>query len=159
MDYIEKEKQSYKTRYYINFGNKILNENKLDQNRLLIKYKNSHGSVPTIPQTVISNKLKEFIFNLIHTGSLDIETQKLLDQNDIEILERLLKKCDLTIHLGYKKIKMTPGDVQEKYSLLKGSFLSGNNSVILELIKMLNERISTKEENIQEIIKELVYFL
>ena len=159
MNYIEKEKQSYKTRYYINFGNKILNENKLDQNKLIIKYKNSHGGVPNIPQTVISNKLKEFIFNLIHTGSLDIETQKMLDQTDTEILERLLKKCDLTIHLGYKKIKMTHKDLQEKYSLLKGSLLSGNNSVIPELIGMSNERISTKEENIQEIINELVYFI
>ena len=138
------KKESFiKTRYVI-FGTKILNHYQLEKNILLIKYPKTIA--PTVlKRTIISDKFKSLIIDLLNTQKINIELQKQLDLKEIELFEKLLRICGIFQTLNYKRYEMSMIDIINRFEVLRGGLIAGNHSFELrtELI---------------EIIKKLVYF-
>lgn len=139
-------------RDYKPFGRFIINRKILDdQNIMLIKYPKSHGMVKGYLRHSVSEKIKQFILNLIDTaGELNTDLLKQIeDESDIQYLEKLLIKCQISKQLKYKRYVYTVEDYVEKFNVIKGSIASGNNNPKLktqlrDIIELLSNPMINK---------------
>ena len=137
---IIKEKQNYKQSRYIQFGNYMLNHFQLENNILLLKTLKSFGPVYNLRRTVISDDLKSLISEILHTGEINIDLQKDLSLDDTLLFEKLLKVSKLTDTLNYKRQSNNLDDIINRFEVLRGGLIAGNQS--LELKKELQEIIT-----------------
>lgn len=136
-------------RDYKPFGRFIINRKELfDNNVMLLKYEKSHGPVKDWHRHKVSDNIKRFVLNLIDTGELNTDLLKQIEeQDDIEYLEKLLNKCQISNQLKYKRYVYTVNDYVEKFHIIKGSLTAGNNSLtaqLRELIELLSNPVIKK---------------
>jgi hypothetical protein len=137
-------------RDYKPFGRFIINRKELSNNVMLLKYEKSHGPIKDWHRHKVSDPIKRFVLNLIDTAELNTDLLKQIEeQDDIEYLEKLLNKCQISNQLKYKRYVFTVNDYVEKFNLIKGSISSGNNNPKLkaqlrELIELLSNPVIKK---------------
>jgi len=134
------KKSNYKIDRYIQFGIYKLNHFQLEQNILLLKTPNSYAPVNLLKQRInISDNLKALIFDILHTGDINTDLQKMLILDDILLFEKLLKVCKIKDILNYKRITTGLDDVIARFEILRGGLISGNQSMELktELIDII----------------------
>lgn len=138
-------------RDYKPFGRFIINRKELfDNNVMLLKYEKSHGPIKDWHRHKVSDPIKRFVLNLIDTGELNTDLLKQIEeQDDIEYLEKLLNKCQISNQLKYKRYVFTVNDYVEKFNIIKGSIGAGNNNPKLkeqlrELIELLSNPVIKK---------------
>lgn len=126
---------------YIKFGVRTyLNKKKIQNGIILLKYRNLGTlSGKFKKQVPISSDLKNLILDIIHTGRINIDTQKSLTPNDSKLFDELMKACRLVEHLNYEKYQPTVDDHVKRFKLLRGGLEAGNHSKELrtELIELL----------------------
>jgi len=159
-----KNKVNKKITNYIPFGRLVLNAKFLEENKLLIKHKNTHAPVPKIRQTPISDHFKDLLKILIKTGKLDIQLQKELSNKEQELLEVLFTVSHIKEHLGFSRKSKDVDDYIHRFKILHGSLCGGNKNEeikneILLIINLLNNpiigRISDEDASfLKEFIKE-----
>jgi len=160
---IKETKDSYIIKRYIRFGKFDLNHYKLNQNVLLLKYPVSRGPVNNIKATKITNTLKALIIDILDTQKINEVLQKKLEPDEMDLFELVMMKSGLDTQLNYKRQKMTEDDYVNRFDLLRGLLLAGNNSKIMkdqliEVIKILNSTEYNKK--ISDIdAKELIEIL
>lgn len=135
---------SVKTAKYKEFGKFMLNFELLDDNILLIKYKNSYAPCPSLRRTTISNELKDMIHYLFDTGEIDYKSGQKLNIKEKNIFDILISKSGLKAQLKYSKDKLK-NDVNyiiEQFNILKGEIIAGNdNPEIKEEIKTVLNKL------------------
>lgn len=137
----KKHKISYKEINYYTFGKFILNRKILnDENILLIKYPKSHGNVPKLRRTIISDTFKNLINDLLDTQQLNIQIQKNLTDKEQDLLDLLLSLSLLKKQLNFSKQYKDINDYVIRFKILQGSISAGNDSddIKNELIDIIN---------------------
>lgn len=124
---------------YSEFGKFMINTKLLYDDILLVKYKKSYAPVPSIKRTKISSLLTSILQDLIITYNINYDLLNGLDENEEELFGNLLNRAGLTIQLKYNKnlIKLTPQKLVDKYNILKGQIIAGNNNG--EIIKQIED--------------------
>lgn len=147
---------------YIEFGKLILQTKYLEENKLLVKYKNCKGPVPNFKQMNISDSLRILIQNLIDTKQINYELIQDCKQNERDLFEQLLKKADLITVLKYKRVetKVTDEDLIQKFNVLQGELMAGSDApAIKKELKAITEQLIAKgkitEADGKELISEL----
>ena len=139
-----KDTRSYREKYYVPFGKFIINMAQLDKNNIiLIKYPKSFAPCPSLLRTVVSDKFKELIIDLVDTAVINIDLQKQLQGHEIDLFEKLLKKSAIAEQLNYSRIETTTEDYKTRLRLLQASMNAGNRSIELldeskDLLQKLN---------------------
>lgn len=125
-----RKKEGYKAVSYKPFGRFVINRQLLvDENVVLVKYPQSHAPVAQFRRRIVSPQLSSFLVDLVDTGQMNVELQKSIeDESELEYLEKLLKKSLIIDQLGYKRYVYSLMDYIEKFQMLHGSLIAGNNS-------------------------------
>lgn len=158
-----KNKVNKKNTNYIPFGRLILNTKMLNENKLLIKHKNTHAPVPKLKQTPISDNFKALIQDLITTGKLNIQLQKELSMKEQELLEVLFTVSHIKEHLGFSRKTKDIDDYIHRFNVLKGGLLAGNKNPeikneMLLIINLLNNPLTGPRINDEDakFLKEII---
>lgn len=127
------------TKNYSEFGKFMINTKLLYDDILLVKYKASYAPVPTIKRTKISSLLTSVLQDLIVTFNINYDLLNGLEEDEQNLFSNLLNKAGLTIPLKYNRtlIKLTPQKLVDKYNILKGQIIAGNNNK--EIIKQVED--------------------
>lgn len=154
-------KQGLIDRRYKRFGIFIINHYKLEDNILLIKYPNSFAPVPKLRSTKISNEFKNLLINMLDTGSINVELQKKIRINEIDIFDTLMKLSQLKDPLNYKRIEQSLENTIHRFYILRSELFAGNDSEILKaelinVINVLNSKGKIGDEDATELISILV---
>jgi hypothetical protein len=145
---------------YKEFGKFIINMELLNDNILLIKYK-SYAPIPTLRRTTISDDLKDMIYYLFDTGEIDYKQGQKLKQMEKDIFDVLIIKSGLKTQLKYTNLKEPISAVIERFEILKGSIIAGNdNPELIAEIKVvllkLVEHNKISQNDAEDIIEELI---
>ena len=107
----------------------------MDNDMLNVKYK-SLGRIPQFKPIPISDSFKEYIIDVLDTGKHNDKNYKHIPVEERKIWEKVVSGAGLGDVLKIKKT-ITDGDKEdmERFEMLKGQYISGNNSpsVIREL--------------------------
>jgi len=145
----KKQRISYKETYFIPFGKFVLNIDRLNrENILLIKYPKNNG--PTlIKRTSITDDFKNLINDLLDTNIINTDLQKELNEKEQDLFHSLLKKAGLDLQLNYKRISKTVEDYKNRFEILRGALIAGNNSDdIINELKDIILLLSNKSVNV-----------
>ena len=126
-----KKQNGFKARYS-DFGKFVINHYQLKTNILLVKYSKSHAPVPKIKGTIISNDFKNLITDLLKNESINEELQNKLKDHEIDLFDLLINISGLANQLNYKRIETSVHDIINKFEVLRGELVAGNNSDILK---------------------------
>jgi len=139
MNGIIKQRPNYRIDRYIQFGIYKLNHFQLNNNILLLKTSKSFNPTP-FKRTIISDNLKALIFDILHTNDINIDLQKQLSLDDTLLFEKLLKTCKIIDELNYVRQTNNLDDLINRFQVLRGGLISGNQSIELktELINTIN---------------------
>jgi hypothetical protein len=125
---------------YRQFGKYVINMPQLkDRDILNVKFP-SLGRIPQFKPTPISDVMKEFILELLDTGKI---SQRIYDQIPIEerqLFEKIATGAGIINTLKLKRtLSNEDKEDNDRFVLLKGEYLAGNNSVALlkELRKLV----------------------
>jgi hypothetical protein len=138
---------------YRQFGKYVIHNNQLKDGDILnVKYR-SLGRVPQFKPTNISEPTKEFILDLLDTGKANQRVYNTLPVNDRKLFEKIATGAGVFHHLGLKKT-FTDDEHKdyERFQVLKGEYLAGNNSQALMkelrrlIVKFMNENKIHKTE-------------
>ena len=116
-----------------------------NQDMLNVKYP-SGGVIPQFKPTPISDIFKDFIIDLLDTGKANSRIYDQLPIDERKLFEKVATGAGIFHSLKLKKtITDTDRDENDRFNLLKGEYLAGNNSqkVLQELrrlvIKFMND--------------------
>ena len=133
---------------HLEFGKYVIDKHRLDnQNTLHFKHK-SLGATKFKP-LVISDDTKELVSNMLDTGKLNHKHFDALPDNEKSYLYNVINGAGL---LDYFKIKNVGKDDENRFEVLRGEYMSGNNSVSLIrelkalIVKFSNEGKITKRQ-------------
>jgi hypothetical protein len=121
---------------YRQLGKYVIHHKQLMDNDMLnVKYK-SLGRIPQFKPIPISDSFKEYIIDVLDTGKHNDKNYKHIPVEERKIWEKVVSGAGLGDVLKIKKT-ITDGDKEdmERFEMLKGQYISGNNSpsVIREL--------------------------
>jgi hypothetical protein len=123
-----------------------------DRNILNVKYP-SFGRIPQFKPTPISDETKDFIIDLLDTGRVNPRVYDTLPVEERKLFERIATGSGIIHKLKIKKtISNEDKAEQDRFNLLKGEYLAGNNSnaVMKELrrfiVKFMSEGKIHKNE-------------
>jgi len=124
------------------FGKFIVNLKMLkSQSILLFKYA-SYAPIPWLKRMVVSDKFKIFWIDLIAKRSIDYELLKECSSDDIKLFEKIILKACLYDDLKYKPVQSNESEVVEKFEVLRGEIMSGNNNPnIISEIKIVIDKL------------------
>ena len=155
---LKTEKLTLIERRYSSFGKYIINHYQLNNNKIIIKCK-TLSPVPQLKQTVVSDDLKRLLIDLLDTSELNIDLQKKIEIKEVELLELLLKLSGLQSKLQYKRYKCSIDDYVNRFEVLRGGLLAGNESPelkteLIDIIKLLNNKNINKisDEDAKDLI-------
>jgi len=144
---------------YKQFGKYVMHYPHLMNNVFNVKYP-SLGSIPAIKPKTISDEYKEFVIDVFETGKVNERLFNNLDEEERTHFHRVCKGAGL---LEMFKLKKGETDEEredlERFNLLKGSYVAGNNSesVIRELrgliTKFIHEGRITKNEGLSMLME------
>jgi hypothetical protein len=125
---------------YRQFGKYVINIPQLKERDILNVKFPSLGRIPQFKPTTISDVMKEFLLELLDTGKI---SQRIYDQIPIEerqLFEKIATGAGIINSLKIKRtITNEDKEDNDRFTLLKGEYLAGNNSVALlkELRKLV----------------------
>lgn len=155
-----RKKPSYKCLYYKPFGRFMINMKYLDENKILIKYPQSHAPVKNYPQTKKSFELCDVIRNMIkNKGQINKELFNKLKTDDVKYLEDLLKISKLDLELNYQEeMYESVYDYKERFNLLMNNIQNGdiNTEIINELTNLIEVLSTNKVNKISNEDKEIL---
>jgi hypothetical protein len=140
---------------YKKFGKYVMHYPHLVNNNVFnVKYP-SLGSIPAIKPKTITDEYKEFVLDIFDSGKMNERLFNTLDDDEKTHFHKVCKGAGLL-----ELFKLKKGDTDEerddldRFNLLKGSFVAGNNSesVVRELrsliTKFIHEGRITKNEGL-----------
>ena len=140
---------------YKKFGKYVMHYPHLVNNNVFnVKYP-SLGSIPAIKPKTITDEYKEFVLDIFDSGKMNERLFNTLDDDEKTHFHKVCKGAGLL-----ELFKLRKGDTDEekddldRFNLLKGSFVAGNNSesVVRELrsliTKFIHEGRITKNEGL-----------
>lgn len=125
---------------YRQLGKYVINMPQLKERDILNVKFPSLGRIPQFKPTPISDVLKEFILELLDTGKVSNRIYDQIPTEERQLFERIATGAGIIHNL---KLKRTVTDEDkadnDRFTLLKGEYLAGNNSVALlkELRKLV----------------------
>ena len=147
---------------YVQFGNKLLDQNKLQSNHFSLKYM-SGGNIAKFPTKTISNHLGNVLRNMVYNKNPDFDDINNLSNDEKIYLENL---CDY-VCINDRFSLPTPNKnattkIIDRFQLLVAQLRAGNNSkLILKEIKQLLIQLKSKRiipiAEANEIMTELLY--
>jgi hypothetical protein len=136
---------------YIEFGSYIIHIPSLHKRLLNIKTRKSVSQIKNLPKQVISRSLTDFLFDVMEKKQVNQSLFKTLSNDDQILFRRISTQSKAG--LGMEEYHGSDDDV-DRFELLKGSVLAGNNSPesLRELkyyvLKFIGDgRISNREGN------------
>ena len=156
---------SRKGKEFIDFGNLILDINRLtDQNKLRVLYPN-HINLKEIKTTAISQNFENIIVQLLETNKLNRSLFDTLDKGEQDLLLLLLQKAglhsfikdidtkrdkEITKHLSNSRekeysVSKIPKSTIDRWDVVKGMIMAGNDNrnLVKEAINIVNTFKST----------------
>jgi len=125
---------------YRQFGKYVINIPQLKERDILNVKFPSLGRIPQFKPTPISDVFKEFLLDLLETGKVSNRIYDQIPVEERQLFERIATGAGIIHNLKIKKT-LTDEDKQdnERFAILKGEYLAGNNSVALmkELRKLV----------------------
>lgn len=130
---------------YRRLGKYIIHEPQLDNNILNVKYQ-STGRIPSLTPTAVSDGMKDFIFDLLETGRSNQRVFDILPIDERKLFEKVAVGAGVFKELGLKKTRTQEDQKDlERFDLLRGEYLAGNNSQSLQkelrrlIVKFMND--------------------
>jgi hypothetical protein len=152
-------------RNYKAFGKLQINELELhSKNKLMVCYLTKSPVMDKELKTqIISEELASIIIGIIDTlpdNEIDIRKVNRLSEKERNIFNKLILRSGLAKDLKYKEKPRTIQDMVERFEILQGSLMAGNDSpeVIkeaIDLIKLLNTAGKINTEDALELIKSI----
>jgi hypothetical protein len=125
---------------YRQLGKYVINIQQLKERDILNVKFPSLGRIPQFKPTPISDVLKEFILDLLETGKVSNRIYEQIPIEERQLFERIATGAGILNALKLKRT-MSNEDKEDndRFVLLKGEYLAGNNSVALlkELRKLV----------------------
>jgi hypothetical protein len=145
-----RKKDIYET---LPFGRYELNKNKLDRNIISVHHMNSLNPVKFFKNTNISDDMKDLIYFISEKHKFNKSIYNSLSEEEKELFKMLFEKSGLSNMMEikletskYNDVKKLYKDLKERYELLDGEIMAGNDnpkinkelkSVVKELKKVL----------------------
>ena len=82
---------------YREMGKLMINLKLLNNNILLLKYKNSYGPVKNLKRMNISDDIKNLLFYILDTNNLNYDNIRDLDEHDHDLIIDILQKSGLDV--------------------------------------------------------------
>ena len=125
---------------YRTFGKYVINIPQLKERDILNVKFPSLGRIPQFKPTPISDVMKEFILELLDTGKVSNRIYEQIPIEERQLFERIATGAGILNSLKLKRtISNEDKEDNDRFTLLKGEYLAGNNSVALlkELRKLV----------------------
>ena len=122
------------------FGKYVINIPQLKERDILNVKFPSLGRIPQFKPTPISDVMKEFILELLETGKVSNRIYEQIPIEERQLFERIATGAGILNALKLKRtISNEDKEDNDRFTLLKGEYLAGNNSVALlkELRKLV----------------------
>jgi len=123
---------------YVPFGRYAINKHRLAGDILMLRTP-KNGVVLKLPTQKISNKVSKIILTVANKGVPSFEAIGELDNNDKEILHKILQECHITNISTPNPSRDKSDDMYRRFVILKGEIVAGNDNK--ELIKELKRLI------------------
>lgn len=142
------------------FGKLKFNNRLLDEKQIFsVKYPCSTGIHPSFKKAVpVSDTFHELITHLADTQKIDKRIFKDLENDEKDLFETFIIKSGMGRKYNLmEKSKKETEDLEERYKVIKGSYLAGNNSneVKDELKKLINHFINEGKIEKQQGLKAI----
>lgn len=125
---------------YRQLGKYVINVQQLKERDILNVKFPSLGRIPQFKPTPISDVMKEFILELLDTGKVSNRIYEQIPIDERQLFERIATGAGILNALKLKRtISNEDKEDNDRFTLLKGEYLAGNNSVALlkELRKLV----------------------
>jgi hypothetical protein len=125
---------------YRQFGKYVINIPQLKERDILNVKFPSLGRIPQFKPTPISDVMKEFILELLDTGKVSNRIYEQIPIDERQLFEKIAQGAGILNALKLKRtISNEDKEDNDRFTLLKGEYLAGNNSVALlkELRKLV----------------------
>ena len=125
---------------YRKFGKYVINNQQLKERDILNVKFPSLGRIPQFKPTPISDVMKEFILELLDTGKVSNRIYEQIPIEERQLFEKIATGAGILNALKLKRtISNEDKEDNDRFTLLKGEYLAGNNSVALlkELRKLV----------------------
>ena len=125
---------------YRQLGKYVINIQQLKERDILNVKFPSLGRIPQFKPTPISDILKEFILELLDTGKVSNRIYEQIPIEERQLFEKIATGAGIMNALKLKRtISNEDKEDNDRFTLLKGEYLAGNNSVALlkELRKLV----------------------
>jgi len=125
---------------YRQFGKYVINMPQLKERDILNVKFPSLGRIPQFKPTPISDVMKEFILELLDTGKVSNRIYEQIPIEERQLFEKIATGAGILNALKLKRtISNEDKEDNDRFTLLKGEYLAGNNSVALlkELRKLV----------------------
>ena len=139
---------------YRQLGKYVIHHGQLLNDVLNVKYP-SLGRIPQFLPTHISPDTKDFIMDLLDKGKVSSHHYDTLPLEDRKLFEKIMTGAGIFHKLGLKKsVSDDERADYERFKILKGEYMAGNNSVALMkelrrfIVKFMNEGKIRKSEGV-----------
>jgi hypothetical protein len=125
---------------YRQFGKYVINMPQLKERDILNVKFPSLGRIPQFKPTPISDVMKEFVLELLDTGKVSNRIYEQIPIEERKLFEKIATGAGILNALKLKRtISNEDKEDNDRFTLLKGEYLAGNNSVALlkELRKLV----------------------
>ena len=125
---------------YRQFGKYVINIPQLKERDILNVKFPSLGRIPQFKPTPVSDIMKEFILELLETGKVSNRIYEQIPIEERQLFEKIATGAGILNALKLKRtISNEDKEDNDRFTLLKGEYLAGNNSVALlkELRKLV----------------------
>jgi hypothetical protein len=125
---------------YRQFGKYVINMPQLKERDILNVKFPSLGRIPQFKPTPISDVMKEFVLELLDTGKVSNRIYEQIPIEERQLFEKIATGAGILNALKLKRtISNEDKEDNDRFTLLKGEYLAGNNSVALlkELRKLV----------------------
>jgi hypothetical protein len=125
---------------YRQFGKYVINIPQLKERDILNVKFPSLGRIPQFKPTPISDVMKEFVLELLETGKVSNRIYEQIPIEERQLFEKIATGAGILNSLKLKRtISNEDKEDNDRFTLLKGEYLAGNNSVALlkELRKLV----------------------
>ena len=146
---------------YSQFGRYIINNDKLENDILMLRYAKG-GQIASLPTQKVSKNLIKAVSNIVNTQKLDYEDISNLQDEEKTHLHTILEKSRLADKFKVPNPNQCDFDKENhRFQILKGEILAGNNSpsLIKEfkllLVKLMNQKRLPKGQG-SEIMSDLL---
>lgn len=125
---------------YRQFGKYVINMPQLKERDILNVKFPSLGRIPQFKPTPISDVMKEFVLELLDTGKVSNRIYEQIPIDERKLFEKIATGAGILNALKLKRtLSNEDKEDNDRFTLLKGEYLAGNNSVALlkELRKLV----------------------